>query len=57
MGIIIWLLSAYEVQVSVRRNLFLYSDAQKRILIVETPIPKAKRSELGKLNNPAQRRV
>ena len=25
--------------------------------IVETPIPKAKRSGIGKLNNPAQRRV
>jgi hypothetical protein len=25
--------------------------------VVETPIPKAKRSGIGKLNNPAQRRV
>jgi len=27
------------------------------IFIVETPIPKAKRSGIGKLNNPAKRRV
>jgi hypothetical protein len=27
------------------------------MFIVETPIPKAKRSGLGKLNNPAKRRV
>jgi len=25
--------------------------------IVETPIPKAKRSGIGKLNNPAKRRI
>jgi hypothetical protein len=27
------------------------------LFIVETPIPKAKRSGIGKLNNPAKRRV
>jgi hypothetical protein len=27
------------------------------IVIIETPIPKAQRSGIGKLNNPAQRRV
>jgi hypothetical protein len=27
------------------------------IIVGETPIPKAKRSEIGKLNNPAKRRV
>jgi hypothetical protein len=38
------------------------SDADNEIVmktfsIVETPIPKAQRSGIGKLNNPAQRRV
>jgi len=27
------------------------------VIIVETPIPKAKRSGIGKLNNPTKRRV
>jgi len=36
-------------------NLFTKYDG--RSLIVETPIPKAKRSGIGKLNNLAKRRV
>jgi hypothetical protein len=31
--------------------------SSKKGFIVETPIPKAKRSGIGKLNNPAKRRV
>jgi hypothetical protein len=41
-------------------DLIIYFPARQyscSALIVETPIPKAKRSGIGKLNNPAQRRV
>ena len=34
-----------------------FDAALSHFFIVETPIPKAKRSGIGKLNNPAQRRV
>ena len=33
------------------------SFSSKKGFIVETPIPKAERSGIGKLNNPAKRRV
>jgi hypothetical protein len=39
-----------------RSRIYLILDCRGNI-IVETPIPKAKRSGIGKLNNPAQRRV
>jgi hypothetical protein len=50
---------------AIKINLFALqgSDAEQAVvlrlkdIIVETPIPKAKRGGIGKLNNPAQRRV
>ena len=41
---------------SIRKNKFPRA-AFGADVIVETPIPKAKRSGIGKLNNPAKRRV
>jgi hypothetical protein len=38
-------------------DIFIMFDLCFFAFVVETPIPKAKRSGIGKLNNPAQRRV
>jgi hypothetical protein len=55
-----WTTSVYHKEAAQRvRKKSIQKDRRLKLnfFIVETPIPKAKRSGIGKLNNPAQRRV
>ena len=51
-------INAFLTHLAVKENVSASTQNQALCAIIrETPIPKAKRSGIGKLNNPAQRRV
>ena len=54
---LLWALKNGEYFVNAAYFIFLFAFIIIALLIVETPIPKAKRSGIGKLNNPAKRRA